>query len=174
MGMQDSFNNNEQNPFGLFPDMADYRIYLLLKGGEANEIQAQMDEYDKIYSNETPFLTEMYKVDGTPWTYFVLTLRTDVAEPYPVWSYFDILLWMREKVNLAFAYACPKQQGYLPIVACCEENNPSHDSCAGIANGRNFRAVMPDWEVIWGQNVPIDFNYIGYIRETYGIDVSQL
>lgn len=173
--MVDSFNSFKgQNPFGLFTDMTNYRIYLFLMGGDVNEISALMEEYLKSFGNETPFSTEMYKVGDSSWTYFVFTLRTDIAEPYPAWHYFNMLLWMSDKANLTFAYACPKQQGYLPIIACRDEDNQSGESCKGIANGKYFRANIPYDEVLWGQSVPMGFDYIGYIREIYGLDVSLL
>lgn len=169
------FNNTKgQDPFGLFPDITNYRVYLFLMGGEVNEISAQMDEYNELYSDGIPFSTEMYKVGDSSWTYFVFTFRTHVEERHPVWYYFDNLLWMSVKANLSLAYACPKQQGYLPIIACRDEDNQSGESCKGIANGKYFRANIPYNEVNWGQSVPVGFDYIGYVRETYGIDVSML
>ncbi len=145
-----------------------------MNGGKFSEIKTQMDEYHKIYSNEASFTTELYQINDTAWSYIVLTLRPNADKNCMIWDYLDILLWMIEKVTSSVAYACSKNEGELPIIAYPDVNNKFGDSCNGIANGKYFRASIPDREAKWGQSVPEGFDYVGYLRENYGIDVSMM
>lgn len=163
---------NRSNAFDSFPDLKDYRVYLFLRGGELSEVKARMDEYHEIYLTETAFSTQLYRLGDTPWIYMVLTLLPGVAELSPIWDYFNILLWMSDKVETAFAYAYSEYKGKLPVFALRDVDNQFGDSCKGIANGKHFLATIPEQEVQWGQGVTGRFDYKGYLRENYGIDVD--
>lgn len=91
-----------------------------------------------------------------------------------MWEYLNTLLWMSEESAGAFAYACSKKEGELPIIACRDEGSKFGDSCKGIAKGRYFQAMIPEQEVIWGENVSGQFDYEGYLHQTYGVDVMSI
>ena len=172
MGLFDIFKKHDEgSSFDSFPDLKNYQIYILLKGGELSEVKAQMDEYHEIYITEAAFSTQLYKLGDTQWTYIVLTLLPDVAEFPPVWDYLNILLWMSDKAESSFAYAYSRQKGELPLIAERDWNNQDGDSCKGIANGKNFYAAIPDQNVRWEQAVPKQFDYEKYLMERYGVDV---
>ena len=173
MGLFDIFKKNVQTgAFDSFPDLKDYRIYILLKGGELSEVKAQMDEYHQIYITETAFSTQLFKLGDTQWTYIVLTLLPGVAELSPIWDYLNILLWMSDKAEQSFAYAYSDQKGKLPLIAERDRDNQYGDSCKGIAQGRYFYATIPEQEVTWKEGVSKDFDPEGYLRERYGVDLS--
>ena len=172
MGLFDIFKKQDvENSFDSFPDLKNYQIYLLLKGGELSEVKARMDEYHEIYITETAFSTQLYKLGDTQWTYIAFTLLPEVSELSPIWDYFNILLWMSDKSESSFAYAFSRQKGELPIIAARDWNNQYGDSCIGIANGKNFHAAIPEQEVIWKQAVPGQFAYEAYLLEKYGVDI---
>ena len=173
MGVLDIFKNRKkQASFDSFPDLKNYRIFLFLKGGEIDDVKAQMDEYHELYITETAFSTNLFKLGDTPWTYVVLTLLPEVAEISPIWDYFNILLWMSEKTEISFAYACSRQMGEPPVFAVRDDDNQYGDSCKGMANGKYFHAAIPEQEVTWEQSISKQFDYEGYIREKYGVDVK--
>ena len=174
MGFLDIFRKrNKQNSFESLPDLKNYRIFLFLKGGAVDELRAHMDEYHKIYSTETAFFMDLFKLGDTSWTYIALTLMPEVAEISPMWDYLNILLWMSEKAEVSFAYAYSREQGKLPVVAVLDEENQYGDSCKGIANGKHFRAAIPEQEVTWGQSAPKQFDYEEYLLGKYYVDVRQ-
>ena len=173
MGVFNFFKRqNKSDSFDSFPDLTNYRIYLFLKGGELNEVIAQMGEYYEMYPTETAFSAQLYKLNDTPWTYIVLTLLPNVTEISPIWDYFNILLWMSDKAELSFAYAYSTQFGELPLFAYRDYDNQFGDSCKGIANGKQIYAKVPEQEVLWGQSVSEQFDYEGYLWENYGVDIS--
>ena len=173
MGLFDFFKKqNKSDSLDDFPDLSNYRIYLFLKGGDLDEVKAQMDEYHELYTTETAFSTQLFKLGDTPWTYIVFTLLPNVAEISPIWDYLNILLWMSDKTEIAFAYAYSIQAGELPLLANRDYDNQSGDSCIGIANGKHFRAAIPEQEVAWGQSVSKQFDNSEYLRENYGVDIS--
>lgn len=172
MGLMDAFRKNSGgSSFDSFPDLSDYRIYLFLKGCD---VQKLLDEYSEIYSNPQPFSTEIFNVQFTPWKYVVFTFYPGVSEICPMMDYLDVLLWMSGGSACTFAYACPNQDGRLPIIAYREDDNEYGDSCKGIANGKYFRADIPGNEVKWGASVPMQLDYVAYLRERYGIDVAAV
>jgi hypothetical protein len=174
MGVFDVFKkSNEKATFDSFPDLRNYRSYVFLKGGEAGELKRQMDEYHQLGS-ETAFSTALYTIGGTPWTYVVLTPRPNADKVSMVWDFLNILLWMSDKAASSFAYACPAKEGELPIIAYRDENNDMGDSCKGIAREKFFHASIPDFEVIWEQSLPKQFDYVDYLQQNYGIDVSRM
>ena len=174
MGLFDIFKKQDNgNTFDSFSNLKNCRIYIFLKGGNLSEVKAQMDEYHEIYITEAAFSTQLYKLGDTQWTYVALTLLPDVAELSPVWEYFNILLWMSDKAESSFAYAFSDQKGELPLIAERDWNNQYGDSCNGIANGKYFYAAVPDQNVTWNRAVPNQFDYEGYLREKYGVDVRQ-
>lgn len=173
MGLLGFFiKQNKSDSLDTFPDLSDYRIYLFLKGGELNKVKAQMDEYHELYTTEAAFSTQLFKLGDTSWTYIVFTLLPNVAEISPIWDYLNILLWMSDKTEVSFAYAYSMQAGKLPLLANRDYDNPFGDSCIGIANGKHFRAAIPEQEVVWEQRVSKQFDYSGYLRENYGVDIS--
>ncbi|MCR5403664.1 MAG: hypothetical protein K6E91_07590 [Butyrivibrio sp.] len=170
MGLFDRFNQSkEKNSFDSFPGMENYQLFLFVNGFNAKE---QMDKYHEIYNDETAFSTEIYNRANTSWMCIVFTLKTDAIDISPIWEYLNTLLWMSEGSTPAFAYAYPKQEGDLPIIAYRDEGSKFGDSCVGIANGRYFQASIPDQEVVWGQSVPEQFDYEGFLSQSYGIDLK--
>ena len=173
--MSDLFDQHSyEGSFDELPDLSGYRIFIFLNNSSVDEMKKQMAGYDELYSNETAFSAEVYRLGATQWTYLVLTLKAHVSELSPVWDYLNILLWMSEKAAPAFAYAVPKEKGSYPLFAQRDWGNPSGDSCLGIAMGKNFRASIPGQELIWEQSVPETFDYRKQIIEHFGIDVAMV
>lgn len=156
----------------VFPDMTKYRIYIFMKSESTSDLKALMNEYYEIYTTETPFSMELYKLDDLSWNYAVLTLLPNVAEISPIWDYLNILLWVDENAISSFAYAVSKQEGEQPFFAAVDKSNPYGDSCVGIANGRNFMCNIPEQKVKWSTSVPNQFDYTKYIYEHYGVKFS--
>ncbi len=163
---------NTETSLEVFPDMVKYRIYIFLKSESTSDLKALMNEYHEIYTTETPFSMELYKLDDLSWNYVVLTLLPNVAEISPIWDYLNILLWLNEKAVSSFAYAVPMQEDEQPFFAEVDKSNPYGDSCVGIANGRNFFCNIPEQKVVWSTSVPKQFNYTKFICERYGVMFS--
>jgi len=164
---------NIESSLEVFPDMTKYRIYIFLKSESTSDLKALMNEYYEIYTTETPFSMELYKLDDLSWNYVVLTLLPNVAEIPPVWDYLNILLWLNEKAVSSFAYAIPKQEEEQPFFAEVDKSNPYGDSCVGIANGRNFFCNIPEEKVEWSTSVSKQFNYTQFIYERYGVTFPE-
>jgi len=54
---------NIESSLEVFPDMTKYRIYIFLKSESTSDLKALMNEYYEIYTTETPFSMELYKLD---------------------------------------------------------------------------------------------------------------
>jgi hypothetical protein len=165
------FFGNKQNSFDSFPDMRGYRAFIFLKGCEVNEVRKQVAEFNEIYGSDIAYSIEVFSIDGTPWTYIALNLLPN-ANNSPIWYYLDILLWMSDKADTSFAYAYSMQEGNLPVIAFRDRGNEYGEACRGMANGKYFQASVPSEEVTWGQNVPAQFDYVGHLYNSYGVNVS--
>ena len=160
--------------FGVFPDLKQYRLFLFLKGGSIEELQARLDEYSELYPEEIVFSAKLHKLSDTPWTYIVLTPLPKAATEQLVWHYLNQLLWMSDKAEKSFAYAYSKQKGGLPVFAERDWANQFGDSCKGMANGRYFYAAIPEQQATWELKVPGKFDYEKYLMEQYGVDIRHV
>lgn len=173
MGLFDRFiKNNEGNSSDSFPDLNNYQLFLFVKGCD---VRTRLDEYLEIYNGETAFSTEILNISNTEWNYVFFTPKPSAGEASPIWEYLNTLLWMSEEPAEAFAYACSKYEGELPpIIAYRDEDSKSGDSCTGIADGRQFEAVIPEQSLRWGESVSDEFDYEGFLSQIYGIDLKDL
>ncbi len=174
MGVLDFLNrSNEKAPFDSFPSVVNYRMYIFLKGGDPNEIRTQMESFHELF-RDVVFSTKLFKIIDAPWTYVDISILPNADKSDLSWYYLDMLLWMSDMAEVTFAYAHSSQEGELPIFAFRDDSKPDGDTCKGLANGRSFTAGIPQMEVTWEQYLPAGFDFVVFLRDNYGIDVSLM
>ena len=167
------FKKNKETAAEAFPELADYRIFIFLKGGAAAEQKSLLNEYHELYIDETPFSMDLYNTDDQSWNYITLTLLPNVGEVEPMWEYLNILLWMSQKADLLFAYAVSDKPGKLPLFAEVNKADQLGETCLGIVNRKNFISNIPERRTEWTGNVPAQYKLENYILERYGLDVRR-
>ena len=144
-----------------------YDFYIFIKNSTKAAIDAALKEYDEIYTSDSVFKYVTGDVPETAWNYAELILENKVDEDALILEYFNILLWLKDKSKILFAFAFPNDYLHAPIYAVCDLKNPMGDTCHGIMNKKEFNYNVPEMAFEWGKELPEKYDYNAMLKEEF-------
>lgn len=101
------------------------------------------------------------------WDFAELILANKADEDALIFEYFNILLWLKDKSKILFAFAFPNDYLHTPIYAVCDLKNPMGDTCHGIMNKKEFNYNVPEMAFEWGKELPEKYDYNAMLKEEF-------
>lgn len=160
-----------------WPDLTQYRKAILLHNITFEDIDALIEEYAHISTDEKQLICDFYYThlpDDENWVYLEFPNFENIPHYLNFWNYQNLLIWLSQKSDREFCLAIPQNQ-YQPLfLSTVDKKNPYGDSCVGIYADRDFYFEIPADSFEWGPVPTAPFNYVGFLKGQFDFDTQWI
>ncbi len=173
----------------IFPNLKYFSSRIYIKNATRADIEDSLREYGEIYTDTSSGNTYIGAIYGTDWNYVEFYSAVTDPASFTFDIFLNLVIWMSQKSNTIFAYAKPTLTAPIedssalsavgawaditPFYATIDTGDSMGESCIGVLNNKNFRFVVPDLTISYGDSVAQGFDIEKYIEDTYKMDLSR-